>query len=150
MSLEKLINDDIKQAMLNRESRKLAALRDIKAKLLLVKTGKDVSAGEIPETVEMSTLQKLVKQRMESADLYKSQGREDLADEEIFQAEIIKAYLPQQMSEEDLTIAIQEIITETGVQSMKEMGRVMGMASKKFAGKADNKVVSMIVKKLLG
>ncbi|MBI9034051.1 MAG: GatB/YqeY domain-containing protein [Bacteroidales bacterium] len=150
MSLEIIINDDIKQAMRNKESRKLAALRDIKAKLLLVKTGKDVSSGEIPETVEMSTLQKLVKQRVESADIYKSQGREDLAEEELFQAEIIKAYLPKQYTKEELTEAIKEIIAETGVQSMKEMGKVMGVASQKFAGKADNKMVSAIVKELLG
>ncbi len=149
MHLEKKINDDIKKAILAKEAKKLEALRAIKSQLLLIKTGKDVSSGEIPESLELATLQKLVKQRMESAELYKSQGREDLYEEEIFQANIIKAYLPQQMSEEEIKAALHEIIAETGASSMKDMGKVMGMASKKFAGKADNKMVSLFVKELL-
>jgi uncharacterized protein YqeY len=149
MTLEKLINDDIKKAMLAKEAKKLEALRAIKSQLLLLKTGKDTNSGEIPESVELATLQKLVKQRLESADLYKEQGREDLYEDEMFQANIIKAYLPEQMGEEELKAAIQEIITETGAESMKDMGKVMGIASKKFAGKADNKMVSALVKALL-
>ena len=106
MNLEKLINNDIKSAMLAKDKRKLAALRAIKAALLLEKTGKDVSSGEIPESVELALLQKLVKQRRESADLYKNQNRPDLAEEEVYQAEVIQAYLPEQMSEEEIKEAV--------------------------------------------
>jgi hypothetical protein len=150
MELEKLINDDIKQTMLARDSRKLEALRAIKAALLLEKTGKDLSwNGEIPEEVELKLLQKLVKMRRESAELYKSQNRLDLAEEELFQAEIIEKYLPAQMDEAEAENIIRAIIGETGAQSIKDMGKVMGMATKKLAGKADNKTISEIVKRLL-
>ena len=128
MSLEIQINNDIKQAMLDRDKKKLEALRAIKAGLLLEKTGKDVSAGEIPESVELKLLQKLVKQRKESA----------------------AKYLPEQMSEADIEIIVQKLIEETGASSMKDMGRVMGMASKQLAGKADNKLISSIIKQKLG
>src|SRR5512133_1409294 len=101
MELEKLINEDIKQAMIHKDKEKLEALRSIKAALLLEKTGKDVSAGIIPESVELKMLQKLVKQRRESAEIYKAQGRPDLAEPEIFQASIIEKYLPEQLSDED-------------------------------------------------
>jgi uncharacterized protein YqeY len=150
MGLEIKINDDIKQAMLARDKRKLEALRAIKAGLLLEKTGKDVNSGEIPETVEMKLLQKLVKQRKESAAIYREKGRIDMAEEEEYQADIIEKYLPEQMSEEEIEAVVQSIIDETGASSMKDMGRVMGMASKKLAGKADNRMVSGIVKKKLG
>ncbi|NVO20077.1 MAG: GatB/YqeY domain-containing protein [Bacteroidetes bacterium] len=150
MELEKLINDDIKQAMLNKDKSKLEALRAIKAALLLEKTGKDVTSGEIPDEVELKLLQKLVKQRRESAEVYKSQNRPDLAEVEIFQASIIEKYLPEQMSEEELKGIIQGIITKTGAQSIKDMGKVMGMASKELAGKADNKAVADIIKQILG
>jgi len=150
MSLAKIINDDIKQAMLAKDKRKLEALRAIKAALLLEKTGKDVSSGEIPEDVELKLLQKLVKQRKESAELYKSQGRDDLVDDEIFQASIIEAYLPEQMSEDELREIIKEIIDQVSATSMKDMGKVMGMASKQLAGKADNKTISGIVREILG
>ncbi|MFA8450839.1 MAG: GatB/YqeY domain-containing protein [Bacteroidales bacterium] len=150
MSLEKLINSDIKNAMLAKDKKKLNALRAIKAALLLEKTGKDVSSGEIPESVELSVLQKLVKQRKEAALLYVEQNRPDLAEEESYQAEVITAYLPEQMSEEEIKSAIQAVIEQTGASSMKDMGKVMGMASKSLAGKADNKMISTIVKDLLG
>jgi len=150
MDLSKQINDDLKKAMLAKDKRKLEALRAIKSALLLLKTGKDVGTSEVPKELELKTLQKLVKQRKESAELYKAQNRTDLYEEEVYQADIIEAYLPQQMSEDDIRAAIQEIITETGASSMKDMGRVMGMAAKKFAGKADNKVISTIVKEILG
>ncbi|MFA8301419.1 MAG: GatB/YqeY domain-containing protein [Hyphomicrobiales bacterium] len=149
MSLEKQINSDIKSAMLSKDKRKLDALRAIKAALLLEKTGKDVSFGEIPETVELKLLQKLVKQRKEAADLYREQGREDLLDEEVYQAEIIEAYLPKQMSDEELLTAVKTIVEEVGASSVKDMGKVMGIASKKLAGKADNKKISTIIKDLL-
>jgi hypothetical protein len=149
MSLAEKINADIKAAMLARDSKKLEALRAIKAGLLLAKTGKDASSGEIPETVEMQLLQKLVKQRKESALLYEQQNRSDLAEEERYQSGIIEAYLPQQMSEEEITAVVKEVIGQSGASSIKDMGKVMGAAAKKLAGKADNKRVSEIVKKEL-
>jgi len=149
MSLEIIINEDIKQAMLARDKRKLEALRAIKAGLLLVKTGKDVSAGEIPESVEMKLLQKLVKQRKESAAIYREKDRVEMAEEEEYQAEIIEKYLPEQMSESDIEAIVKAIIEETGATSMKDMGRVMGVASKQLTGKADNKLISNIVRNFL-
>jgi len=149
MSLEIAINNDIKAAMISKDKKKLTALRAIKAALLLEKTGKDVSGGEIPESVELKLLQKLVKQRKESAELFKSQNREDLVEDEVYQAEIIQEYLPQQMDEDTLRKEIKEIIELTGASSMKDMGKVMGLASKKFAGKADNKMISSLVKETL-
>ena len=149
MSLEKQINDDIKSAMLNKDSGKLEALRAIKAALLLEKT-REGTTGEIPETVEMSLLRKLVKQRKEAAEIYTTQNRQDLAEPELFQAGIIEKYLPKAISEEEISEKIKAIIAETGATSVKDMGKVMGLASKAFAGQADNKLVSEIVKKLLG
>lgn len=149
MELEILINNDIKQAMLAKDKRKLNALRAIKAELLLLKTGKDTSSLEIPESIEIKVLQKLVKQRKESAILYAEQNRPELVEEEAYQASIIEAYLPKQLSEVEVEEIIQKIITESGANSMKDMGRVMGEASKQLAGKADNKMVSIIVKRLL-
>ncbi len=149
MSLAILINEDIKAAMLARDARKLEALRAIKASLLLAKTGKDMSSGEIPEDVELSILQKLVKQRKESAEIYREQNRPELAETEEFQADIIGQYLPEQLSEEDLQDIIKKIINDTGASDMKDMGKVMGMATKQLAGKADNKKISVIVRQLL-
>ncbi|MEA3476769.1 MAG: GatB/YqeY domain-containing protein [Bacteroidota bacterium] len=149
MSLAILINEDIKAAMLARDARKLEALRAIKASLLLAKTGKDMSSGEIPEDVELSILQKLVKQRKESAEIYREQNRPELAETEEFQADIIGQYLPEQLSEEDLQDIIKKIIKDTGASDMKDMGKVMGMATKQLAGKADNKKISVIVRQLL-
>lgn len=149
MSLEVKINNDIKQAMLSKDKRKLEALRAIKAALLLEKTGKDVSAGEIPESVELKLLQKLVKQRKDSAVIYREQKRVDMAEEEEYQASIIEQYLPEQMSEADVEAVIMQIISQTGAASMADMGKVMGAASKQLAGKADNKTISILVKKHL-
>jgi len=148
MSLEQTINSDIKAAMLAKDKKKLEALRAIKSAILLAKTDKG-SAGDITEDVEMKILQKLVKQRKDSADLYKTQGRNDLFEEENFQLSVIEKYLPKQMSEGDVKKHINDIISETGASSMKDMGRVMGMASKKLAGQADNKLIAAIVKELL-
>ncbi|MBK7213298.1 MAG: GatB/YqeY domain-containing protein [Bacteroidales bacterium] len=150
MELEKLINDDIKQAMLNKDKDKLEALRAIKAALLLEKTGKDVSSGEIPATVELKMLQKLVKQRKESAEVFKAQNRPELAEVELFQASIIEKYLPAQMSREEVEEKIRQIVASTGATGIKDMGKVMGMASKELAGSADNKTVAEIIKQLLG
>lgn len=149
MKLEVLINNDIKQAMLSKDRRKLEALRAIKAGLLLEKTGKDVSGGEIPESVEMKLLQKLVKQRKESAAIYRDKGRNDMADEEEYQAGIIEKYLPAQMSEAEIEAVVTQTIAETGASTMKDMGKVMGIVSKKLAGKADNKTISMLIKQKL-
>ncbi len=149
MSLEKAINDDIKTAMLARDKKTLEALRAVKAAILLAKTDKG-SEGGVSEDAEMGILKKLVKQRKDSAELYVSQGREDLAEEENFQLSVIEKYLPEQMSEIDVRQHIQNIIKETGAESMKDMGRVMGMASKKLAGKTDNKLIASIVKEQLG
>ena len=148
MSLEKSINNDIKAAMLTKDKRTLEALRAVKAAILLAKTDKGAS-GNIAEDVEIRILQKLVKQRKESAELYKSQGRDDLTAEELFQVSVIEKYLPEQMSEEEIKKVVDEIISETGASSMKDMGRVMGMTTKKLAGKADSKLIASIVKELL-
>ncbi len=149
MNLTKKINDDIKAAMLSRDKEKLEALRAIKAALLLARTGKDVKGGEISRDKELKLLQQMVKQRKESAEIYKSQNRQDLADVELFQAAVIEKYLPEKITEQELEKLITQIISETGASSMKDMGKVMGIAAKKLIGKADNKTISVIVKKLL-
>jgi uncharacterized protein YqeY len=149
MSLAEKINDDIKKTMLARDSRKLEALRAIKAALLIAKTGKDASSGEIPEDVELQLLQRLVKQRKESAEIYKSQNRPDLAEDEQFQSSIIEAYLPEQISPDELREIVKTIIGQVGATSIKDMGKVMGLASKQLAGKADNKTISLVIKDLL-
>jgi uncharacterized protein len=148
MELEKLINDEIKATMLARDSKRLEALRAIKAALLLEKT-KEGTTGEIPDTVEVKLLQKLVKQRRESAEIYKNANRADLAENELFEASIIEKFLPQQLPEEKVKEIIQKIIVENGASSMKDMGKIMGIANKELAGKADNKLISNIVKDLL-
>jgi uncharacterized protein YqeY len=147
MSLEEQINADIKAAMLAKEKEKLEALRAVKSAILLGKTEKP--GVTFDETAEIKILQRLVKQRKESADIYVTQQRNDLAEVENFQAAIIEAYLPVQMSEDELRKGIQEIITETGASTAKDMGKVIGEASKRFAGKADGKAISSIVKSLL-
>ena len=147
MSLELRINDDIKAAMLAKEKERLDALRAIKAALLLLKTEK--GAGEITEELELKTLQRLAKQRKESAELYKAQNRDDLYREEITQLDFISQYLPQQMSEEEITTIVKQLIAENNISGIKEMGKLMGLATKAFAGKAGNKAVSEIVKNLL-
>ena len=147
MSLIEKINADIKTAMLAQDKRKLEALRAVKAAMLLVATGKD--GGEITESVEIQTLQKLIKQRQEAADTYAAAGRAELADEERFQADVIQTYLPPQMTEEEVVAIVKNIIAKTGATDMKAMGAVMGMASKELAGKTDNKLISNVVKRLL-
>ncbi len=150
MELENKINADIKQAMISKETRKLEALRAIKAAILLAKTRKEAAGAELPEEAGMKLLQKLIKQRQESADIYKSNNRPDLAEQEMFQAGIIESYLPRQMSTDEIRDELRKIIKETGAASIKDIGRVMGQASRAFAGKADNKLVADLVKELLG
>ena len=148
MNLEDTINADIKVAMVAREKDKLEALRAVKAAILLAKTEKG-SEGGVSEEAGLKILQKLVKQRQESFEIYKQQGRDDMANEELAQLQVIKKYLPEAMSEEDIKAVIQTIIEQTGAASMKDMGKVMGMASKQLAGKADNKLVAGMIKALL-
>ncbi len=149
MSLEIQINNDIKKAMLAKDKKALEALRAIKAGLLLIKTGGDINSEEIPVNIEVQLLQKLVKQRKESAEMY-AKERPEMAEEELFQASIIGKYLPEQIGNDELKSIIEGIIAQTGANSMKDMGKVMGMASKSLEGKADNKSISSIVKELLG
>lgn len=148
MSLEQKINDAIKAAMLAREKEKLEALRAIKSAVLLAKTEK--AGAELDAETEIKMLQKMVKQRRESAEIYKEQGRNDMAEAELFQAGIIETYLPAQLSEEEVRSIIQQIVAETGAVGPKEMGKVMGPANQKLAGKADGKTIAAIVKELLG
>jgi uncharacterized protein YqeY len=149
MGLENIINQDIKEAMLAKNRRKLEALRAIKAGLLLEKTGGGLGDAAIPESVELKLLQKLVKQRRDTAKIYREQNRPELAEEEEYQASIIEKYLPEQMSEEEIKEVVKMAIADTGASSMKDMGRVMGIVSKQLAGKADNKTVAALVKQML-
>lgn len=148
MTLEQRINEDIKSAMLAREKEKLNALRAIKSAILLAKTQKGGNE-ELTEEAEIKLLKQLVKQRQDAAEMYKTQNREDLYMEEKGQYEVIVSYLPQMMSEEEVTDQLKKLIAAGNFAGMKDMGKVMGQATKAFAGKADNKVVSDLVKKLL-
>lgn len=148
MSLENKINQNIKDAMRAKDKEKLESLRAIKAALLLEKTQKG-GIDEISGEAEMKILQKLVKQRKDSAQIYTEQSRTDLAEKELSEAKIIEAYLPEQMSDEELTSIIKNIIEEIGAKSMADMGKVMGKASKELAGKAEGKAIADKVKALL-
>ena len=147
MSLEKKIMEAIKTAMKEKNQQALAALRAVKSELILLKTSGSIS--ELNETDENKILQKLVKQRKDSASIFSEQNREDLAIPELEQAEIISQFLPKQMSENEVEIVVAEIISKTGANSMKDMGKVMGLTNSKLAGKADGKTISGIVKKML-
>ena len=147
MTLEEKINGDIKSAMLAREKEKLEALRAVKSAVLMAKTEK--TGDELSEETELKLLQKLVKQRKESAEIYVSQNRQDMADTELFQAGVIEQYLPKQLSESEVTAELKQIISETGASSAKDMGKVMGMATQRLAGRADGKLVAQLVKQLL-
>jgi len=149
MSLQQTIDQDIKAAMLNKDSAKLRGLRAIKAALLLAKTEKGAEEG-ISEEMEIKVLQKLVKQRKESADIYQAQNRPDLFEIENEELQVIEAYLPQQMDRDAIILYIKEAVTRTGATSMKDMGKVMGWVNKELAGKADGKTISEIVKEILG
>lgn len=148
MSLEEKINQDIKKAMIAREREKLEALRAVKAALLMAKTEKG-AAAEISEDAENKILQRLVKQRKESATIFEERNRKELAEKEWFEAKVIEVYLPEQMSDEAITDSVQRIIDDLGAKSMADMGKVMGIASKELAGKADGKAVADKVKALL-
>jgi uncharacterized protein YqeY len=143
------IDQEIKQAMLAKDQAKLRGLRAIKAAILLAKTEKGGSE-ELSEDGELKILQKLVKQRKESAEIYKTQGREDLLSVEQEEINVISQFLPKQLDREEVEQIIADIIAETGASSVKEMGKVMGLANAKLAGKAEGKLIGEIVKSKLG
>lgn len=148
MSLLEKIDQDIKKAMLAKEEATLRGLRAIKAALLVAKTEKG-AADVLSEDTEIKVLQKQAKQRKESADIYLTQNRPDLAKIEQEELDVIENYLPKQLGEEEVESVVKQIITETGAAGMKDMGKVMGTATKQLAGQADGKIVSAVVKKLL-
>ncbi len=148
MSFAEQINADIKAAMLAKEKEKLAALRDIKSKLLLEATSG--TGAEISDEAGIKIVMKLHKQRMETYNLYKEQNREDLAQEELFQAQVLESYLPKMMSEYEVRSEVLAAISSTGAKSPQEIGKIMGLLSGKLAGKADGKIISAIAKEELG
>lgn len=148
MSLIEKITKDIMAAMKNHESDKLDALRAIKSALLLAQT-EGSAKKELTEDDEIKILQRLYKQRIESAEIYNNNNRTDLADIELSQAAIIKTYLPAQLSDEEIENEVKKVINELNATSIKDMGKVMVVVSKSLAGKADNATISNIVKKLL-
>ncbi|HWZ04568.1 MAG TPA: GatB/YqeY domain-containing protein [Mucilaginibacter sp.] len=149
MSLINQVDQDIKQAMLAKQPDRLRGLRAIKSALLLARTEKG-AAEELTEEAEIKVLQKLIKQRKESADIYKSQNREDLYDIEMQEMLVIEPYLPKQMGTEEIEAYLKDLISRVGATSQKDMGKVMGAANKELAGKADGRTISEVVKKLLG
>ncbi len=148
MSLKTTIDNDIREAMLARRKEELDALRSIKSMILLAETEKG-NVTELTTEVENKLLMKAARQRKESAEIFEKEGRQDLAQRENFQLDIISRYLPKQMTTEEITAALQGIISAVGANGPQDMGKVMGNATKALAGKADGKVISEIVKKLL-
>ena len=148
MNLQDQIMTEIKAAMRAKDSNKLEALRAVKSAILLAQTDKSGRDG-LSEDEELKLLQKLVKQRKESAAIYTEQGREDLAQPELDQAAVIEQFLPAQMSEQEIEKEVDRIIQETDASGLQDMGKVMGAASKELAGKADGKTISVIVRKKL-
>jgi len=148
MNIYDQISEDIKSAMLARDKDRLQALRNIKKVLIEAKTSKG-GIDELPDNEAVKAIMKLAKQGRDSAEIYKKQNRPDLSGPEIEQVKIYESYLPKQMSDEELTEAIKAIIEKTGAASIKEMGKVIGIASKELSGKADGKLISDKVKSLL-
>ncbi|NJY61703.1 GatB/YqeY domain-containing protein [Salinimicrobium sp. CDJ15-81-2] len=148
MSLQDKIMAEMKDAMRAKDSNKLEALRAVKSAILLAQTDTSGRDG-LSEDEELKLLQRLVKQRKESAAIYKEQGREDLAQPELDQAAVIESFLPEQMSEAEIEAEVDKIITQTGATGMQDMGKVMGAASKELAGRADGKTISSVVKRKL-
>ncbi|MDA0913365.1 MAG: GatB/YqeY domain-containing protein [Bacteroidetes bacterium] len=149
MSMYTTISDGIKDAMRSKDRERLAALRDIKSKLMLEATKTGADGDDIPDATVMAILNKLYKQRTETAALYAEQGRGDLEAEENAQAAVIAEFLPKQLTESEIESEVQAIIAETGASSMADMGKVMGMASSRMAGKADGKLIASFVKTAL-
>lgn len=148
MSLEQKIMAELKTAMLAKDEKSVRSLRAIKAAIILAKTSEG-AGGEITTDTENKLLQKLVKQRKESLDIYRQQNRPDLAQKEEEEIEVIEKFLPKQMGADELKAALQKIIAEVGASSPADLGKVMGVASKQLAGKADGKAISGLVKELL-
>ncbi len=148
MGFMEVISADIKTAMLAKEKEKLAALRDIKAKLMLEATAG--GSTEVSDATAMKIVMKLHKQRVETYDLYIAQGREDLAADELFQAKVIEAYLPQMMSEADVIEVVKTTIKNVGAIGPQDIGKLMGVLSKELAGKAEGQLISKVVKEQLG
>lgn len=149
MDLFEQISNDIKEAMKAKDKVKLETLRNVKKFFLEAKTAPGAN-DTLTDDAALKIMQKLVKQGKDSAEIYKGQGRADLAQGELEQVAVIEGYLPKQMSSEELEAALKEIIAETGATSGKDMGKVMGVASKKLAGKAEGRAISAMVKQLLG
>ena len=149
MSMYSTISDGIKDAMRNKDRERLAALRDVKSKLMIEATKTGADGNDIPDATVLAILTKLFKQRSETADLYAEQGRADLETEERAQAAVIAEFLPQPMTEEEIKAEVAAIIAKTGAASMADMGKVMGIASSRMAGKADGKVIAGIVRAAL-
>lgn len=149
MTLFETVNAGIKSAMKARDRERLEALKGIKAEFLLIKTAPE-NNGEVTDANALKALVRMVKQRKESAELYASQGRQDLADEELSQVKVIEEFLPKPLTDEELTAQVKAIISQVGATSMKDMGRVMGLATKQLAGKAEGRAISAKVKALLG
>ncbi len=147
MDLEKDVMDQLKTAMKAKDHKRMEALRAIKAALLNAKTAS--GNQEMNEDTQLKILQRLVKQRLDSMQIYQGQNRDDLAEAEEAQAKIIAEFLPKQLSESEIEEVVEAVIAETGANSMKDMGKVMGIASQKMAGKANNKTISVIVRKKL-
>lgn len=143
------ISHGIKDAMRNKDRERLAALRDVKSKLMLEATKTGADGDDIPDSTVLAILTKLFKQRSETAELYAEQGRADLEAEERAQASVIAEFLPQPLSEEQIKSEVEAILAETGATGMGEMGKVMGIASSRMAGKADGKVIATIVRSAL-
>lgn len=148
MNLKQQIDGDIKKAMLSKNKEELEALRSIKSLILLAETEKGGSA-DISGDAEKKLLMKAAKQRKESAEIFEAQNRKDLAERELIQLEVINRYLPKQLSEEEIKLALQNVIQEVGATGPQDMGKVMGVATRKLAGQADGKAISELVKKLL-
>ncbi len=148
MNLFDQISADIKAAMLAKEKVRLEALRGIKKEFIEAKTAKGAN-GELTDDTALKILAKMAKQRRETAEIYVQQARPELAETELAEAAVIESYLPKPLSDEELTAALREIIAQVGATSAKEMGRVMGIASKSLAGKADGKLISAKVRELL-
>jgi uncharacterized protein len=149
MSLKEQIDGDIKKAMLAKSKEELMALRSIKSLILLAETEKTASA-ELSGDVESKLLMRAAKQRKESAEIFQREGRQELADKELLELEVINRYLPKQLSDEEITEEIKKIIASVGAAGPHDIGKVMGTASKQLAGKADGKKISELAKKLLG
>ena len=148
MTISEQINEEIKTAIRAKDKISLEALRAVKAAFILAKT-KESASGELSENEELKIIQKLVKQRNESAEIYKQQGRNDLYENEIAEAKVLEKYLPAKMSPEELKVFLEALIDKTGAEGQKDMGKLMGLATKELAGKADGKEIAQLVRELL-